>query len=660
LRWRVQLTSLYAAGLIPDIDLPHLIEYMAPGSDQDMNRLLATRNPYAVIRNPRLLPEDERSGGERFRQTCASCHGIGGGGAGGGPSLVGRVYRQGDSDWALYRAIRFGVPGTSMSAHEMSDSAIWQLVTHVRSLSGPSLTPEVDRRQTVSVPFEEIAATKYPGRDWLTYSGSYSSARHSLLRQINTTNVSKLAMRWIHHFDGNVGLVETSPIVRDGVMFVTVPPGSVRALDASTGRTIWERKHVIDPELAQAVGVMRNRGVAILNDMVYVGTSDAKLVALDATTGAVRWSTNVSDDPRVYFITGAPLALKDLVITGVGTRQIGRGFVAAFDAKTGKERWRFTTIPGPGEPGHDTWSGDSWTRGGAPTWLTGSYDPALDLLLWPVGNPKPDYEPHKRRGDNLYSNSIVALRAETGKLVWHFQFTPNDDHDWDANQISILAEFETHGKIEKRVMIANRNGFFYILDRLTGRFISASPFVHQTWTAGMDSAGRPLPLPDSQRSAKGLVIYPGNVGGTNWWSPSYDPALQRVFVPSLEQGMVYFSSESSWPTASPAMKFYTSVRNLDARTGKRMWEYRQPDRTADNTMGGLLSTAGSVLFGGDETRFFAVDSRSGRPLWTVETGGEVHAPPVTFEVQSEQFVVIAAGQNLLAFALPSRRPVPTH
>ncbi len=299
LRWRVQLTGLYAAGQIPDIDLPHLMEYMAPGSVQNLSRLLETRNPYAVIQNPRLLPEDERSGAERFRQTCASCHGIDGSGAGGGPSLVGRVYRQGDSDWALYRTIQLGVPGTSMPAHEMSDSAIWQLVTHVRSLSVPSLKPDTDRRQAVSVPYEEIAATKYPGRDWLTYSGSYSSARHSLLRQVNPTNASKLALRWIHHFEGNAGRVETSPIVRDGVMFVTLPPGSVRALDASTGRKLWERKHVVDPKLVQAVGVKDNRGVAILNDMVYVGTSDAKLVALDAGTGAVRWSTNVSDDPRV-------------------------------------------------------------------------------------------------------------------------------------------------------------------------------------------------------------------------------------------------------------------------------------------------------------------------------------------------------------------------
>src|SRR3989441_9908389 len=347
-------------------------------------------------------------------------------------------------------------------------------------------------------------------------------------------------------------------------------------------------------------------------------TVDARLVALSAATGALQWEVTVADDPKRYAISAAPLAYRDLVVTGVATPDMvrgGQGFIAAYDANSGKERWRFVTIPKPGEPGSETWAGSSWREGGAPTWLTGSYDPELDLLIWAVGNPKPDYDAAARRGDNLNSNSAVALRGSTGELVWHFQFTPADDHDWDANQIPVLADRKGVHRTEKRLLWANRNGFYYVLDRVSGKYLNAAPFVHQTWTDGLDPQGRPKPLSNSSRNREGFILYPGYGGATNWWSPSLDPALNLMFVPVLERGMVYFTS--SHPTAISGRPFYTAVRALDAWTGRKVWEYRRQPRLDHPEMGGVLSTRGGIVFGGDQGTFFALGSRTGAPLCSV-------------------------------------------
>lgn len=313
------------------------------------------------------------------------------------------------------------------------------------------------------------------------------------------------------------------------------------------------------------------------------------------------------------------------------------------------------TIPKPGEPGGETWAGNSGREGGAPTWLTGSYDPELDLLIWGVGNPKPVFDAAARRGDNLYTNSAVALRGSSGALVWHFQFTPADDHDWDANQIPVLADQKTAQGTEKRVLWANRNGFYYVLDRVSGKYLTAAPFAHETWTDSLDPQGRPKPLSDSSRQREGFVLYPGSVGATNWWSPSFDPALNLMFVPVLEQGMVYFTSGPSPPAPVGGRAFYTAVRALDAFTGRQVWEYRREPRQVNNVMGGVLSTNGGIVFGGDQGTFFALDSRTGKPLWSVDTDGAIRAAPVTFLAAGEQFVAIAAGRNLLTFALPKSR-----
>jgi alcohol dehydrogenase (cytochrome c) len=373
------------------------------------------------------------------------------------------------------------------------------------------------------------------------------------------------------------------------------------------------------------------------------------LIALSPHTGKTVWTTEVTDDPSKYLITSAPLAYRDLVVTGVATTG-GRGFVVAYEASSGKERWRFTTIPGVGEPHNETWAGDSWREGGAPTWLTGTYDPELDILYWGVGNPRPDYDASSRKGDNLYSNSVVALNGTTGKLLWHFQFTPGDNHDWDSNQIPVLADRNSPAGTEKLLYFANRNGFYYVLNRVSGKFLSAEPFVKQTWTKGITAQGRPLPPPTSDVRAEGELVYPGSIGGTNWWPPSLDPALDLFFVPVLEQGMIYFNSKSS-PPAESSGSFYTAIRALNARSGKLVWEQRSEARREMNHSAGVVSSKSGLLFGSDMTSFFALDSKSGARLWSIDTGAEIRAAPIMYEARGQQFVTVLSGDNLLAFSL---------
>jgi alcohol dehydrogenase (cytochrome c) len=659
LRWRTHVVILHLTGQINDIDFKDTLAYMMPGSDQWMEPLIERRNPYAVVRNFKTRPSDIDAGARLFRSRCAGCHAPDGSGGRGGP-LVGRKFKNGDSDWAVYRTIRLGVPKSGMPAHELSDTQLWQLVGYIRSIDTSNDatragTPASIPSLKVNVPYEEIAAIREPSKDWLTYSGSYSSTRHSTLTQIDHTNVRHLAVRWIHQFEGDPGDLEATPLVRNGIIFVTVANKRVMALNAANGKPIWVYEHKLSTGVqGSEFGGMQNRGVAILEDKVFVATMDARLVALSAATGALQWEARVATDLQRYCITSAPLAYRDLVVTGVSTKSGGQGFIVAFDVRTGKERWKFAAIPPPGKAGHDTWAGDSWREGGAPTWLTGSYDPELDLLVWGVGNPKPDYDADLRKGDNLYSNSAVALRGSTGELVWHFQFTPGDDHDWDSAQIPVFADYRASGGTERRVLWANRNGFYYVLDRKTGKYLKGVPFVHQTWADGLDANGRPRRISDASRSQEGFLLHPGNVGGTNWWPPTYDPELNMMFIPALEQGMVWFKSASSPPKASNR-PFYTAVRALNASTGAMVWEYRRDPRIDYNKMGGLLSTKTGLVFGGDEGTFFALDSHTGTVLWRVETGGNIRAAPITYVFDSEQFVGIVAGRALLAFALPANR-----
>ncbi len=328
--------------------------------------------------------------------------------------------------------------------------------------------------------------------EWLTYSGSLDGRRYSPLAEINPANVSKLRVRWIKQFHTNESRIEATPLVVDGVIFTTEPPANVVALDARSGEVIWTYRRSIPSDVRVCCGRV-NRGLAILGHLLFLGSIDGYLVAIDANTGRMVWQTKVADSSEGYTLTGAPLVVNRSVVVGVAGGEYGvRGYLAAYDTQTGREEWKFFTVPGPGEPGHHTWENEAWKTGGGATWTTGSYDPSLDLVYWGVGNPAPDFSRGARPGDNLFTNSVVAIHATSGKLAWHFQFTPHDDHDWDSTQTPILADVLFDGAIRKVICWANRNGFYYVLDRVTGKFLAGTPFVEQDWAKGLDTNGRPI------------------------------------------------------------------------------------------------------------------------------------------------------------------------
>jgi alcohol dehydrogenase (cytochrome c) len=381
-----------------------------------------------------------------------------------------------------------------------------------------------------------------------------------------------------------------------------------------------------------------------------------------------------------YSFTLAPLVVKDKVIVGTSGGEFGiRGFVAAFDAHTGKEAWRFYTIPGPGEPGHETWEGDSWSHGGGPAWVTGSYDPETNLTYWGVGNPGPDYNGDVRPGDNLYTNSVVALDADTGTLKWHYQFTPHDEFDWDAVQVPVLAEMSWQGRPRKVMLWANRNGFFYVLDRTTGEFLLGKAFAKQNWNAGFDAKGRPIKAPEAKSSSEGVLIYPSNQGATNWYSPSYSPRTRLFYISAWEDTFTVFAKadveyrpganytgrsraavgdvprEVGWGMRTPqgpnfrmAEQGYSEVRAVDPQTGDAKWEFKM----SEPTDAGVLTTAADVLFSGSrEGYFFALDARDGTLLWKAALGGQITMSPITYAVNGKQYVAVNAGGALFVFGL---------
>jgi alcohol dehydrogenase (cytochrome c) len=522
---------------------------------------------------------------------------------------------------------------------------------------------------------DQVARSADTPHNWLTYSGAYNGQRYSSLTQINVSNVKNLEFKWMLQ-DQVFGSWESQPLVVDGIMYLTQRPNDVMAVDAKTGRIFWIYKYATPADVRVCCGA-NNRGLAILDHTLFMGTLDAHLVAVDARSGRLLWDTPVADRAQGYSVSMAPLVVKDKVIIGVGGGEYGiRGFISAYDAKTGKEAWKFHTIPAPGEPGSDTWTGDAWKSGGGSLWVTGTYDPALNLTYWGVGNPGPDFNPRQRPGDNLFTNSVVALDADTGALRWHFQFTPNDAYDWDAIQVPVLADINWRGTPTKVLMAANRNAFFYVLDRVTGRFLVGKPFVKQNWASGLDEKGRPI----LTSQPPGAVTYPGQQGGTNWWSPAFSPRTGLFYVGAWENvGGVFtatpiefrpggnfmggtYRAERPTPESAvapnigrPVINTWTDAQShgaiiaLDPNTGERKWTFPLYDLTES----GLLATASDLVFTGNRDGYLmALDARTGAVLWKSNlSSAQMRSAPTTYMVDGKQFITYISGNVLVAFGL---------
>jgi alcohol dehydrogenase (cytochrome c) len=505
------------------------------------------------------------------------------------------------------------------------------------------------------VTFERLSHASGEPQNWLMYSGDYSGKRFSELKQINAETVKNLVPRWVYQ-TGALGKFETTPLVVDGILYGTGQDDRVFALDARTGRPIWQYQYIYPSDIRPCCGHV-NRGVAILGDKVFFGTLDAHVVALDARTGNVVWNVTSADYRNGYSFTLAPLAVKNLIVVGISGGEYGiRGFIDAYDATTGKRVWRFNTTPGPGELGHETWAGDSWKIGGAPAWITGVFDKETNQLFWTTGNPAPSNRRVQREGDNLFSNSLLALDVDSGKLNWYFQYTKHDEHDWDSTEVPVMIDLDE----KKLIAHANRNGYFYLIDRATGKLIFSKPFIKTTWSDSKDEEGRPVATQNSSPTFEGNLVCPGAAGGTNWMSPTYDPETRLFYVNAREQcdifstapqenepGHAYYGS--AYFPAADAEPYWGALRAIDPLTGEKRWEFRH----ITPSWSGVLSTAGGLVFTGDsEGNFIALDAKTGRALWHFQMGGAVIAAPMTYAIDGRQYVAIGAGSALFTFTLP--------
>lgn len=527
-----------------------------------------------------------------------------------------------------------------------------------------SLQAQEDEFQTVITPaftpvtWERLVNAADEPENWMMYSGTLDSQRYSRLDEINKTNVAELEMKWSYQIPV-IDRAETVPTVVDGIMFITEAPSNLAAVDAQTGRVYWRYDHELPDDLRICCG-RNNRGVAILGETLFMSTLDAHLVAIDARTGNVLWDKEVADYQAGYSKTAAPLIVKDKVVTGIAGGEFGiRGFIDAYDPVTGDLEWRTYVIPGPGEPGNETWSDDSWKTGGAATWITGSYDPDLNLIYWGTGNPGPDWNGDVRLGDNLYSDSALALNGDTGEIEWHFQFTPHDVHDYDSIQVPILADIEYQGSMRKVMMWANRNAFFYTIDRATGEFLEGKPYATQTWAQGLDPTGRPIRVPGMAPTYEGIMVSPPIVGATNWYSPGYSQQTGLFYVTSFDGEQIFFKRDEDYEEGErftggggrydqPMDAFHSSIRAINPATAEIEWEFPIMPRSS----AGITTTAGGIVFTGSaDGYFFALDAATGEELWHISLGARVHAAPMTFAIDGKQYVTIASGNVVYTFGL---------
>ncbi len=635
-----------------------------------------------------VVAQEREAGRRHYERLCSRCHGGDGQGGELGPGIVAQLSSRTDGD--VSAVITEGVPSAGMPAFALSPAEIKELLAFVRSLESQRGAPPVrvkiqttdgetiegvrinnastdlqllsdDKRLHLFRPAGEAYRRVTSQVDWPTYHGQFGGNRYSALDQITKANVGRLAPAWVFALP-EASRLEVTPLVIDGVMYVTAV-NECYALDAGSGRRIWHFKRPRTKGLVGDAAGGINRGVAVAGHRVFMVTDHAHLVALDRFTGALLWESVMADWRQNYGATSAPLAIGSLVVSGTSGGDEGiRGFVAAFDQKTGKEVWRFWTVPRRGEPGSETWKGKDIDHPCASAWLTGTFDPDLDTLYWPTGNPCPDYDGRQRIGDNLYSDSIVALDAKTGALKWYYQYTPHDLWDWDSQQPPVLVDANWEGKPRRLLLHANRNGFFYVLDRTNGTLLLAKPFVKKlTWAREIGADGRPVLNPNQIPTREGTNVCPAVEGATNWFSTSFSPVTGLYYVQTLEKcnvytlspmewqaGRSYYAGSTSHPPEEPGQKV---LRAIDIATGDIAWEL--PQTGSADSWGGTMATASGLVFvGEDGGAFMAVDAATGAPLWRFQANVLWKASPMMYMFDHRQYVAVAAGMTIISFALP--------
>lgn len=535
------------------------------------------------------------------------------------------------------------------------------IIGSITTMTSLPAYPQVEPQTPVNVNADQLKVSP-PAENWLSYNGDYSGRRYSGLSQIDPENVSQLRAQWVFHSE-NSDRLEATPVAVNSLMLVT-SANDAYALDARTGRVIWHHEVPKSEGLIDDAASHHNRGVALWKSRAYMNTDNAHLLCLDVRSGHLIWDIPYADWKRNYGATSAPIAVNGKIIVGTSGGDDGvRGFVAAYDAETGKLAWRFWTIPAPGEFGSESWPGDSYLHGGGTTWMPGTYDPELNTLFWTTSNPSPDFEGSTRPGDDLYTDCVLALDPDSGKLKWYFQFTPHDLFDYDATETPVLLDAIYKGAARKLLLQANRNGYVYMLDRTTGEFLSAVPFVEKlNWAKGIDSKGRPIRT-DIKPTPNGTKVCPGYTGATNWFSPSYNETTHLLYFMALENCQTFYSAPRPERFQEGQTFYSTGVKHIpgensqkillayDLANGKIAWRYPQVGH--GHSSGGTMSTAsGLVFFGDDAESFEAVNARDGKPLWHFNTGQTISASPMTYAVKGKQYVSIAAGSDVFSFALP--------
>ncbi|MDQ1472972.1 MAG: hypothetical protein QOJ99_4452 [Bryobacterales bacterium] len=629
-------------------------------------------------------------GRKTFENRCSGCHGSDGNGGELGPPIAGRVKALTDSSIAT--TVREGLPTKGMPANNLNDADMTALtkflhslqprqvgfraypikasLTNGKSLEGMVLNESLDDaqirtedkkihllRKAEGGKFREVTSET----NWPTYNGNVGGNRYTTLSQITKANVKRVAPRWSFTMP-DVSALQGTPVVVDGVMYVT-SANQCFALDAGSGRTIWRFQRPRTTRLIGNAAGGINRGVAVTGEKIFMVTDNAHLLALNRTDGTIAWEIEMADWQVNYNATSAPITVGDMVISGTAGGEEGvRGFISAYDQATGKRLWRFWTVPAPGEPGSETWKGRDITHGGATAWFTGVYDTETDTLFWQTGNPGPDYNGDERGGDNLYSDSILALEPKTGKLKWYFQTTPHDQWDWDTTETPLVINANWQGQPRKLLVQGNRNGFFYVLDRTTGKLLLAKQFIKElTWATGVGPDGRPNKVPGQAPTAEGTRVCPSQDGATNWYSPSYNPATGLFYMQTNEKCSIYSLRSAEWEAGKaflggaektdPNGRPQRILRALDLQTGAVKWELPQQLGVA-NSWGGTLATSTGLVFFCDESgAFAAADAITGKLLWTFQTNQNWKASPMAYQFDGKQYIGVAAGTTILAFGL---------